>query len=145
MLLHAAALWWWPVAKQDRPRPMVLEVEFASQPPSPAEQVRAEVQQPLPEEPPPAPVVPQLPPEIAEIVAPPHDRSVESEPAARDLNMERPTDWKKIIESTMSAADAKIFAFAPDLQAGVAARRETRRTDGRATPRLRPWWSDYTK
>ncbi len=123
LLLHAAALWWWPVAKQGRPPPLVLEVELANQLPPPAtEQTPAEVLQSLPEELPPAPEAP----EIAEIVAPPHDRPVESNPAARDLNMERPANWKNIIESTVSAADAKTFAFAPELQAGVAARRETR-------------------
>ena len=65
--------------------------------------------------------------EIAtEIVVRPVENQVQLEPAARALNLKRPANWKKIIDSTVSAADAKTFAFAPELQSGVVARRETR-------------------
>lgn len=129
VLLHAAVLWWWPVAELVRPAPLVLEIELASQPLTPAnEPAPAETLEPLPEETPPeVPITPRPPPEIAtEIVVRPVENQVQLEPAARALNLKRPANWKKIIDSTVSAADAKTFAFAPELQSGVATRRETR-------------------
>ena len=129
VLLHAAVVWWWPVAKPVRSLPMVLEVELVSQVSPPAnESAPAQTLEPLPEETPPeVPIAPRPPPEIAtEIVVRPIENQVQLESAARALNLKRPANWKKIIDSTVSAADAKTFAFAPELQSGVAARRETR-------------------